>query len=193
MDIISFAEAKSAGLKRYFTGTPCSSGHVADRLVSNRSCSECTKIKLAKYRINNREQLLQKKREYAKKQRVERPQHVYAIAKKSVQKNREIRNKEKAVWRKKNSGRVLAWCRKRQLGKKQRTPAWLTDYDKLRIECLYSIAAMLTRHNGEPWHVDHVIPLQGKLVSGLHVPSNLRVMRGVENISKKNKFEVTHG
>jgi hypothetical protein len=74
--------------------------------------------------------------------------------------------------------------------KLQRTPAWLTDFDKLKIKCLHSVAAMLTRENKEAWHVDHVIPLQGDLVSGLHVPSNMRVLRGVENISKHNKFEV---
>jgi hypothetical protein len=74
--------------------------------------------------------------------------------------------------------------------KLQRTPSWLTDFDKLKIKCLYSVASMLTKHNNEPWHVDHVIPLQGDLVSGLHVPSNMRVLRGKENISKHNKFEV---
>ncbi len=74
--------------------------------------------------------------------------------------------------------------------KLQRTPAWLTDFDKLKIRCLHSVAAMLTRENQEPWHVDHVIPLQGNLVSGLHVPSNMRVLRGKENISKHNRFEV---
>jgi hypothetical protein len=74
--------------------------------------------------------------------------------------------------------------------KLQRTPAWLTDFDKLKIRCLHSVAAMLTRENQEPWHVDHVIPLQGNLVSGLHVPNNMRVLRGKENISKHNRFEV---
>ena len=74
--------------------------------------------------------------------------------------------------------------------KLQRTPAWLTDFDKLKIRCLHSVAAMLTRENQEPWHVDHIIPLQGNLVSGLHVPSNMRVLRGKENISKHNRFEV---
>ena len=63
---------------------------------------------------------------------------------------------------------------------------------KLKIKCMYSIAAMLTRENKEPWHIDHIIPLQGKMVSGLHVPSNLQVMLGSENIGKKNKFEVNH-
>jgi hypothetical protein len=74
--------------------------------------------------------------------------------------------------------------------KLQRTPAWLTEFDKLKIRCLHSVAAMRTRENHEPWHVDHVIPLQGDLVSGLHVPSNMRVLRGKENISKHNRFEV---
>lgn len=74
--------------------------------------------------------------------------------------------------------------------KLQRTPSWLTDFDKLKIKCLHSVAAMLTRENKEPWHVDHIMPLQGYLVSGLHVPSNMQVLRGVENISKHNKFEV---
>ena len=74
--------------------------------------------------------------------------------------------------------------------KLQRTPAWLTDFDRLKIKCLYSVAAMLTRENKEPWHVDHVIPLQGKLVSGFHTPSNMRVLQGRENIAKNNRFEV---
>jgi hypothetical protein len=75
-------------------------------------------------------------------------------------------------------------------GKSQRVPAWLTDFDKLKIKCIYSIAAMLTRENKEQWHVDHVIPLHGKNVSGLHTPSNLWFVRGEENHLKNNKFEV---
>lgn len=39
--IISRAEAKTLGLKRYFTGKPCRSGHVAERLVSSNHCLEC--------------------------------------------------------------------------------------------------------------------------------------------------------
>lgn len=40
--IISRAEAKARGLKRYFTGIPCSRGHVSERRVSNVSCVTCT-------------------------------------------------------------------------------------------------------------------------------------------------------
>lgn len=188
MEVIGYKAAKDAGLTRYFTGLPCAKGHIDSRLVSSRTCCECTRNKLAEYRIKNRFALLEKKKAYAKKQRVENPGHVYAIAKKSVAKHRVARNEEKANWRKRNAGRVLAWCRERQLAKIQRTPAWLTDFEKLKIECVYSIAAMLTRVNNERWHVDHVLPLQGKTVSGLHVPSNLQVMRGVENARKGNRL-----
>jgi hypothetical protein len=76
----------------------------------------------------------------------------------------------------------------RRLAKLQRTPAWLTDIDFERIGNEYKLAALLTKVTGSSWHVDHIIPLQGKIVSGLHVPSNLRVLPAKENISKSNSF-----
>lgn len=39
--IISRADARAQGLKRYFTGKPCSKGHVAERLVSSSACVVC--------------------------------------------------------------------------------------------------------------------------------------------------------
>jgi len=79
---------------------------------------------------------------------------------------------------------------KRRAARIQRTPSWLTDFDRLKIKCMYAIATMLTRENKEKWTIDHIIPLQGELVSGLHVPSNLQPMRLSENSAKLNKFEV---
>jgi hypothetical protein len=85
---------------------------------------------------------------------------------------------------------IAAYEAKRRAIKLQRTPKWLTAHDVKVIDGFYSISAMLTRENKESWHVDHIIPLRGKLVSGLHVPSNLQVMRGLENIGKNNRYEV---
>lgn len=39
------------------------------------------------------------------------------------------------------------------------------------------------------YHVDHIIPLCGKSVSGLHIASNLRIITKVENYKKRNHFD----
>jgi hypothetical protein len=78
----------------------------------------------------------------------------------------------------------------RKSAKLQRTPAWLTEFDKLKIKCLYQLAAMRTRESGYDWHVDHIIPLQGANVCGLHVPGNLRVIPALDNMRKSNLHEV---
>jgi hypothetical protein len=94
------------------------------------------------------------------------------------------------IWQESNKPRVLANVKRYKLSKINRTPNWLTESDHKVIWGFYEIAAMLTKHNNEQWEVDHKIPLQGKLVSGLHVPSNLQLMRSSDNRSKSNKFEV---
>lgn len=78
----------------------------------------------------------------------------------------------------------------RKSAKLQRTPKWLSEFDKLKIECLYQLAAMRNRESDQKWHVDHIIPLQGEFVSGLHVPDNLRVILAVDNLRKNNQYEV---
>lgn len=61
-----------------------------------------------------------------------------------------------------------------------RTPSWV-DYDE--IKKIYDSCP-------EGMHVDHEYPLQGKLVSGLHVHQNLRHISAHDNLSKGNKFEI---
>jgi hypothetical protein len=86
--------------------------------------------------------------------------------------------------------KIAAYEAARRALKMQRTPTWLTEIDKERIQNEYQLAALQTKITGKSWHVDHIIPLQGDLVSGLHVPSNLMAMLGRDNISKHNNFEV---
>jgi 5-methylcytosine-specific restriction endonuclease McrA len=148
--------------KWYFTGIPCKKGHIAPRLKSNRGCKECA---------------------YARRMAYESTDTYLAWKaenKKTVASN----------WQKRNKGSVNANTRKRQASLLKRTPKWLTDFDNMKMKCLYQLAVMRTRDSGEDWHVDHIIPLQGKLVSGLHVPSNLRVVPAAYNISKNNSFVV---
>lgn len=65
-----------------------------------------------------------------------------------------------------------------------RVPKWLSDDDLKMIREIYDEA----REKG--MQVDHIIPLQGKNVSGLHVPSNLQLLTRSENASKRNFYEI---
>ena len=68
----------------------------------------------------------------------------------------------------------------------RQTPSWA---DTEAIETIYRQAQRMTKETGVPHDVDHVIPLQGKLVSGLHVVENLAVIPRFANRSKSNKFD----
>lgn len=77
---------------------------------------------------------------------------------------------------------------KRRASKLKATPSWLTDYDWEMIRWTYSAAKVAEEHYGEPYHVDHIIPLQGENVCGLHVPWNLQVITAKDNLSKSNSL-----
>ena len=81
----------------------------------------------------------------------------------------------------------VAYISARQQRIKQATPLW-ADGDA--IQFTYMRAQELTKQTGIPHEVDHIIPIRGKYVSGLHVPSNLQILTEYENQSKNNKFEV---
>ena len=93
-----------------------------------------------------------------------------------------------AEWRRFNGDRLVHYSRLRQTAKLMRTPAWLTKDDKVLIQRKYTLAQKKTESTGEKWVVDHILPLKGKLVSGLHVPANLRVIKHTTNARKSNKF-----
>jgi len=67
------------------------------------------------------------------------------------------------------------------------TPAWLTPKQKAEIEALYEEARRLTRETRERHEVDHIVPLHSPVVSGLHVPWNLRVLSKDTNNRKGNR------
>ena len=94
----------------------------------------------------------------------------------------------KAKWAKANPGKVLAKLRRRQTAKQNALPAWLSEDQFREMAELYQTAALLTRHSDEPYQVDHIIPLLGKGVCGLHVPWNLQIMTAVANRKKRNHY-----
>ena len=67
------------------------------------------------------------------------------------------------------------------------TPAWLTQTQLDEIQSFYDIAKALQWLSEEPLEVDHIVPLQGVNVRGLHVPWNLQILPKSVNARKHNR------
>jgi 5-methylcytosine-specific restriction endonuclease McrA len=93
-----------------------------------------------------------------------------------------------AQYAKDHPDKVCAYVGKRRALKLRATPSWLTQEHLDQIQALYAEAARLTRETGIPHEVDHIIPLKGKTVCGLHVPENLQILTKAENQSKGNRL-----
>lgn len=91
------------------------------------------------------------------------------------------------AWQAKNPEKVLAVKSSRRAKKQSASPLWLTKEHKARIKLIYRQAKVLTKITGIEHHVDHIVPLKGKSVSGLHVPWNLRAIPASVNFRKKNR------
>lgn len=97
--------------------------------------------------------------------------------------------KSRIKWATSNSSLILAKAAKRRAAKLKALPKWLTKAEHEQIKELYTCAQMFKLYTGEEYHVDHIVPLQGENVCGLHVPWNLQVIPAKENLSKSNKLE----
>ena len=103
-------------------------------------------------------------------------------------KTRAYQNAAHRKWVDENPGKFLANVKRRIPALKLRIPQWLTDEHWSQIDAHYSEARRLTKETGIIHHVDHIYPLRGKIVSGLHVPWNLQVITRKENLHKANRF-----
>lgn len=122
------------------------------------------------YRETNKKQIAEKQKQYRKTNQ----EHV-AEYNKQYQKN--------------NYAKINAKNAKRRAKKLQATPSWLTHEELQQIEEFYKEAQALKLSTGKEYHVDHIVPLQGDVVCGLHVPWNLQVLEALENRSKSNKLD----
>lgn len=117
-------------------------------------------------------------------------QRKYPLSRAYWEANKDKMRADRLAWGKANRAKLRAILQKYRAAKIQRTPPWLTTDDFWMIEEAHRLAVDRTKLTGFAWHVDHVVPLQGDLVSGLHVPWNLQVIPAADNVRKNNKFEV---
>lgn len=89
------------------------------------------------------------------------------------------------LWCSRNPAASRAKSMRHTAAKQRATPKWANHEE---IDRVYEECVRVEQQTGVQHHVDHVVPLQGKTVSGLHVEYNLQIMPGRENQSKGARF-----
>ena len=137
----------------------------------------------------------QKRREALRRWRAANPDKVKesnrkrATAKREwAQRNREKTQASKKRWREDNKDYHAAYTRSRKKRMKQATPSWLTPEHQEAIDDIYDQRDIISQLTGVEYHVDHIVPLKGARVWGLHVPWNLQLLPADENRRKNNNW-----
>lgn len=192
--------AKSLGMKFFFTGIPCSKGGVGLRFVSTNRC-RCS-VCLNRHREQEREKIEngtrvrvltpeQKEQKRIKnKERNHNPLTKLAVRLRKS-KNREKINEQKRAYHKKYPHIARAKRSLRRAILKNRTPKWFSELDRFVVFEAAHLCELRKSATGFEWQVDHMFPLQGDYVSGLHCALNLQVIPSYLNTSKSNKMIFT--
>lgn len=149
---------------------PCKRGHSL-RYIQSKKCVECMRVARSVWQKEH----LEGARIIAQRWRDNNPQRA-----------KEVHARYRAIDPARARAKIVGYRTK----KSEAMPKWLTEEDRLKILEVYAEAARLTIETGILHHVDHIIPLQGEIVSGLHVPWNLQAIPAKDNLSKSNKLEL---
>lgn len=182
-------EAQLLGAKYYFTGEPCIRGHIAPRKTKG-SCTMCIKEDTARQYEHRKEYF----KEYNESERGKEAKRKYyeknkeVVIMKAMARPIEDKRRYKNKHKESNPEYYKSLTNARRKRFKSATPPWLQPHQKQEIRDKYALAQAATKEFGVKYVVDHIIPINGETVCGLHVPWNLQVMRHEDNLAKSNKL-----
>lgn len=209
---VSRQEALKNGLVKYYTGVSCKKGHDSERNTKQGHCCECNKIHGVVFRKNNPNASAG----YSKKYRKNDPERTKKQAKKQYLRLKAKHNgtvplmttpeRRKAAsakyyknnvakmaqrgkrWRQDNPDKHSSKAARYRANKRMATPPVISEMDSFFIEEIYHLAKLRSKNTDIAWHVDHIVPLKGEKVCGLHVPINMQVITAFANLSKGNNY-----
>ena len=183
------ADAKAQGATHYFTGEPCKHGHVALRKTKG-ACVECLKLEWQESNVKRAEYF----KEYNKSEAGKKAKQGYyernreAVIARAQGRTDEEKRRYRKTHKLNNPDLYKEFVNARRRRFRNATPKWLTAEQKMEIRLKYRLAIELSKKTGTRYAVDHIVPLFGESVCGLHVPWNLTVITQDENLKKYNKL-----
>jgi hypothetical protein len=132
-----------------------------------------------RWRENNPEAVAESRARY--RQNEESAKRLRAARKAWRERNSAYERKRHAAYKAANRDKVRSYRAIRRASILQAKPPWLTKEQKREIAAVYREAIRLSEETGVLHHVDHIVPLRGGTVCGLHVPWNLRAIPAHEN------------
>lgn len=174
-------DAMASGVTRYFTGRPCLRGHVDFRTAVKGMCCACSREKAAARYSADPSAASSASRRWREKN----PDY--------ADKNRARINENSARYRRANLDKCASLRSMRRAREKSAVPGWFGELDRFAIAEAQSLAKARSSCTGVRWEVDHVYPLAGKSVCGLHCASNIQVVPMQYNRRKSNRLPVVAG
>jgi hypothetical protein len=178
VQVIARKAAMNAGLVHYFTAKSCRNGHTTMRFVACGTCLACAREKsLRRHHADPDAAAARAKRFHERN-----PDY--------SEKNRNRINAVSRAYRERNKERYAMHRANQRAAMKSATPGWFGEFDEFVISEAFKLAKAREIITGSKWEVDHIIPVSGKNVCGLHVGGNIQVIPRGQNRRKSNKFSL---
>ena len=155
----------------------------------HRWCKECSKAAKKEWYEKNAEAEKAKAMQYHYKNYEKNKDRIIKKVIEWQQNNKEKYAAKSKRCHEKTKHIKFAWQALARAAKRNAVPKWINEELKQEIQKFYIEARSKTKETGINYEVDHIVPLMGENVCGLHVPWNLRVITRYENRSKANRFK----